>query len=208
MKIIALRHGLRFDSALYFTPLTAEGLVQADNLVEILKDEKIDIIYCSPFLRTLQTIYPFCIENNKKVNVENTFYECLNSNEFNYYNYRHNPRELDNTYPHLSSIIDHNYNSQLFVSNISYIETSEKVRNRVFPFIHNLCQKYKKTDKVFLIVTHGTIVNTIKKYFNRKVHYRQNVDEAEPYIIDVPPDIMGPHEYYGEPTPNFQSKTK
>ena len=78
----------------------------------------------------------------------------------------------------------------------------------MFPFIHNLCQKYKKTDKVFLIVTHGTIVNTIKKYFNRKVHYRQNVDEAEPYIIDVPPDIMGPHEYYGEPTPNFQSKTK
>jgi broad specificity phosphatase PhoE len=66
MKIIALRHGLRFDSALYFTPLTAEGLVQADNLVEILKDEKIDIIYCSPFLRTLQTIYPFCIENKKK----------------------------------------------------------------------------------------------------------------------------------------------
>ena len=44
MKIIALRHGLRFDSALYFTPLTAEGLVQADNLVEILKDEKIDIL--------------------------------------------------------------------------------------------------------------------------------------------------------------------
>ena len=38
MKIIALRHGLRFDSALFFTPLTKEGLIQADNLVEILKD--------------------------------------------------------------------------------------------------------------------------------------------------------------------------
>ena len=70
MKIIALRHGFRFDSALYFTPLTATGLEQADNLVEILKDEKIDTIYCSPFLRTLQTIYPYCIENNKKVNVQ------------------------------------------------------------------------------------------------------------------------------------------
>ena len=49
MKIIALRHGFRFDSALYFTPLTATGLEQADNLVEILKNEKIDTIYCSPF---------------------------------------------------------------------------------------------------------------------------------------------------------------
>ena len=44
MKIIALRHGLRFDSALYFTPLTAEGLAQADNLVEPLKKCSIDTI--------------------------------------------------------------------------------------------------------------------------------------------------------------------
>ena len=73
MKIIALRHGLRFDSALYFTPLTAEGLIQADNLVEPLKELNIDTIYCSPFLRTLQTIYPYCIETNKTVNIENTF---------------------------------------------------------------------------------------------------------------------------------------
>jgi len=49
MKIIALRHGFRFDSALYFTPLTATGLEQADNLVEILKDEKIDFIANIPY---------------------------------------------------------------------------------------------------------------------------------------------------------------
>jgi broad specificity phosphatase PhoE len=208
MKIIALRHGFRFDSALYFTPLTATGLEQADNLVEILKDEKIDTIYCSPFLRTLQTIYPYCIENNKKVNIENTFYECLISSEFNYYNYRHYPKELNNTYPHLSSIINQNYNSELFVSNISYMETHEKVRNRVFPFIHNLCQTYKNTDKVFLIVTHATIVNAIKKYFDKSVHYRSNVEEAKPYIIDVPVDIRGPHGYYEELPSNSQSKTE
>jgi len=205
MKIIALRHGLRFDSALYFTPLTAEGLVQADNLIEPLKKFNIDMIYCSPFLRTLQTIYPYCIETNKTVNIENTFYECLISKEFNYYNYRHKPKELNNTYPHLSSIINYHYNSQLFVSNISYLETHDKVRNRVFPFIHNLCQKYKDTNKVFLIVTHATIVNAIKKYFDKSVHYRANVEEAEPYIIDVPKDIKGPDGYYEVPHSTLQN---
>ena len=208
MKIIALRHGLRFDSALFFTPLTKEGLIQADNLVELLKDVKIDLIYCSPFLRTLQTIFPYCIENNKNVNIENTFYECLNSNEFNYYNYRHRTDELDNTYPHLKTIINYNYSSQLYVSNISYLDTNDKVRNRVFPFIHNLCQKYKDTDKVFLIVTHATIVNTIKKYFDKNVDYRSRVEEAIPYFIDVPKNIRGPGGYCEEPSSNSQSKTE
>ena len=46
----------------------------------------------------------------------------------------------------------------------------------------------------------------MKKYFDKKVHYRQNVVEATPYIIDVPPDIRGPHEYYEEPSANVQSK--
>ena len=95
----------------------------------------------------------------------------------------------------------------MFVSNISYLETHDKVRNRVFPFIHNLCQKYKDTDRVILIVTHGTIINAIKKYFDKSVHYRANVDEAEPYIIDVPKGIKGPDGYYETPTANSQNNT-
>jgi len=192
MKIIILRHGYRFNSALYFTPLTAKGLAQADDLVDRLKPYKIDIIYSSPFLRTLQTIYPYCIETKKKVNIENTFYECLNSNEFNYYNYRHHPSELRNTYPHLTSIIDSNYKTQLFVSNISYVENHQQVKNRVFPFIYNLCQKYKNNDIVILIVTHATIANTIKKFFNPDIGFRDPVATAEPIIIDVPKDVNGP----------------
>jgi len=192
MKFIIIRHGERFDSTLYFTPLTANGLKQADNLAGILKAHKIDIIYSSPFLRTLQTIYPYCIENNKKVNIENTFYECLNSNEFNYHNYRHSYKELENAYPHLVSIIDGNYRSKLFVSNISYVEDYKQVKNRVFPFIYNLCQEHKNNDTVILIVTHATIVNTIRKFFDSDVHFEENVEEAKPFIIDVPENVNGP----------------
>ena len=74
--------------------------------------------------------------------------------------------------------------------------------------IHNLCQKYKDTDKVFLIVTHATIVNAIKKYFDKTVDYRSHVDEAVPYFIDVSKNIKGPDGYYEEPSANSQSKTE
>lgn len=195
MKFIIIRHGERFDSTLYFTPLTAKGLTQADTLADILKAYKIDIVYSSPFLRTLQTIYPYCIENNKQVNIENTFYECLDSDEFNYHNYRHSPKELYNTYPHLISIINNNYKSELFVSNISYVEDYKQVKNRVFPFIYNLCQEHKNNDTVILIVTHATIVNTIKKFFDSNVHFEENIEEAKPFIIDVSEDFNGPAGY-------------
>ena len=195
MKFIIIRHGERFDSTLYFTPLTANGLKQADDLADILKSYKIDMVYSSPFLRTLQTIYPYCIENNKQVNIENTFYECLRSNEFNYHNYRHSPKELYNTYPHLMSIINNQYKSKLFVSNISYIEDYKQVKNRVFPFIYNLCHKHKNNDTVILIVTHATIVNTIKKFFDSDVHFGENVEEAKPFIINVPENFNIPAGY-------------
>ncbi len=195
MKLINIRHGERFDSTLYFTPLTAKGLKQADNLADILKSYKIDIVYSSPFLRTLQTIYPYCIENKKHCNIENTFYECLNCDEFNYHNYRHSYTELDNTYPHLVSIVNNNYKSKLFVSNISYVETYKQVKNRVFPFIYNLCQKHKNNDTVILIVTHATIVNTIRKFFDSDVHFGENVEEAKPFIIDVSENFNGPAGY-------------
>jgi len=165
---------------------------QANNLANILKDHTVDVIYSSPFLRTLQTVYPYCIENNKQVNIENTFYECLDSDEFTYHNYRHSTEELQNRYPHLVSIINTNYKSKLFVSNISYVETYKEVKNRVFPFIYNLCQEHRNSDNTILIVTHGTICNTIKKFFNSEVNFEDNVKEAEPFIIDVPKDINGP----------------
>jgi broad specificity phosphatase PhoE len=190
MKFIIIRHGNRFESPLYFTPLTKTGLEQADKLVDILP--QVDIIYSSPFLRTLQTVYPYCIENDKTVNVENAFYESLDSDEFNYYNYKHTHTELYKLYPHLASIINTDYKSGLFVCNISSQEIPEKIKNRVFPFIYKLCQKYKNSDTVVLIVTHGTICNVIKQFFNPDIMLGEYVEEAAPFIIDVPADIKGP----------------
>ena len=186
MKIIILRHGKRFDSPLYFTPLTAEGLKQADDVVEVLKSYDIGLIYSSPFLRTLQTIYPFCVETDKSVCVENALYESLDSDEFTYSNSHHDISELVTSYSHLMDIIDRDYKSRVLVSNISHVEGDCDIKNRVFSFIYSLCQKYRNTDKRILLVTHKTIGNIIKKFFNSEVLFTDQVDEATPYVIDVP----------------------
>ena len=192
MKIIILRHGYRFKSPLYFTPLNDKGLKQADELVDILKVFDIDTIYVSPFLRVIQTIYPYCIDTNKKINIENTFYESMDSEEFNYYNYRHGINELKITYPHLMKIINERYSSHLFVSNISYVETERLVMNRIYPFIYNMIMEYKATEKIFLIATHGTICNAIKKYFNSDIKLNDEFPEGNLEVINVPKDGIGP----------------
>ena len=77
MKLIILRHEERPNNSLFFTPLTENGKKNAEELKNKLPDN-IDLIYSSPFLRVLQTIYPYCKKHNKTVNVENSFYEYWN----------------------------------------------------------------------------------------------------------------------------------
>ncbi len=60
MKIYVLRHELRTKSPLFFTSLTKKGMDNADKLNDILNNIDFDIIYTSPFLRTIQTVLPYC----------------------------------------------------------------------------------------------------------------------------------------------------
>ena len=66
MKIYILRHEDRTQDCSFFSPLTETGLNNSIKLIDHLKNENITKIYCSPFIRTLQTIYPFSKCNTKK----------------------------------------------------------------------------------------------------------------------------------------------
>lgn len=170
MKLIILRHGERPKSSLFFTPLTDKGIENAKKIKDVLP-ENIDIIYSSPFLRTLQTIYPYCKKYNKKINAENAFYEFCQKPDFYFENYRHWISEYEKFqhFNYLLDIINKDYQSKVFVSNIKFPENELNLRNRVFPFIYNLCNKYKNTNKTILIVTHMSICNFIKKVFNKNI---------------------------------------
>ena len=96
--------------------------------------------------------------------------------DFNNKNYRHSISEYDKfeRFKDLKSIINYNYESCVFVSNIKFPEQEINIRNRVFPFIYNLCKKYKNTNKTILIVSHMSICNFIKKVFNKNIKIDSN----------------------------------
>ena len=72
MKIVIINCAESQPSHEYFTMLTKNGFIQADELGAVLQDSasKPDIIYVSPFIRAIQTIYTFCKTNDMKVCLE------------------------------------------------------------------------------------------------------------------------------------------
>ncbi|WP_414046137.1 histidine phosphatase family protein [Macrococcus equi] len=76
-KIYFIRHSIRdirfkHDES---APLTEEGILLANGLVEVFKDKEIMRIFSSPFKRAIDTVQP--IANDKSINVEivHDFYE-------------------------------------------------------------------------------------------------------------------------------------
>ena len=70
MKLYILRHEDRTQDATFFSPLTKDGLENSEKLIELLNELNIDIIYSSPFIRTLQTINPYAKYKNLKINID------------------------------------------------------------------------------------------------------------------------------------------
>ena len=76
MPICVVRHERRFSCPKFFTSLTPKGLENSRLLIDKLKNLEIDQIFCSP-LRTVQTIYPYADNTNKKINIEYALYEAV-----------------------------------------------------------------------------------------------------------------------------------
>ena len=75
--IYFLRHEERPDDVTFHTELTESGHKSSKFLSDKLKNLNITKIYCSPFLRTLQTIHPFTINSGLKVNVDYSLSELI-----------------------------------------------------------------------------------------------------------------------------------
>ena len=185
MRIIILRHGLRGPIPTIMTSLTEDGIIQVNITAIQLKIHKIDEIYCSPFLRTVQTIYPYCEMTNKKIKIENGIYECTHSKHFNLDNFKCTPENYKKSHPELFDYIDPEYKSYLNLDEIICNENFYQTRDRVFKFIKHLIKIYKKTDKTILLVTHMAVCNLIKRYFDNKTELNDHFDMADFEIINL-----------------------
>ncbi|CAH6418212.1 Histidine phosphatase superfamily clade 1 [uncultured virus] len=144
-KVYLLRHEKRGSQISFETPLLPEGLENAENTVcPHLERLSIGTIYSSPFVRTLQTIKPFCEKTGKKINLEWSLVES----------FPFNPVVSSD----FDSIINHDYIS--FIPYKSPDDTSLLdfyfLKQRVKNFIESL----DRSENV-LLVTHMPVINAV-----------------------------------------------
>lgn len=162
MPIYVLRHERRFSSPKFFTSLTIKGLNNSELLIDKIKNLEIDLIFCSPFLRTVQTIYPYAANTSKKINIEYALYEAVKNDTFRKEDYLHDYTELYRVNNCFRGIINENYKSFLDKKGIDYPEDLNKIYSRLVPFLENLKTDYR--DKNVLLVTHMTTALVISEY--------------------------------------------
>ena len=163
MKIYILRHEDRTQDCSFFAPLTRLGL---DNSVKLITDlEKLDIdkIYCSPFIRTLQTVYPFSKDKEKLINLEYSLCEIHHEDII--------PKKAVGIYlpEYLAESFNYNseYKTYLVPTEIKYPENDKDVKIRTKRFLRKIIEDYSTEDISILLVTHQPICNAIIKLVNK-----------------------------------------
>jgi broad specificity phosphatase PhoE len=164
MKIILLRHEERENNIGFHSNLTRNGIINSSLLPQKLKKYNIDIIFTSPFIRTLQTIYFFSIKNNKKVNVEYGLCEYLHNPYFLFNKWYYCMNELNDNF--LLSILNTKYNSIVNKDNFILLENEISLGERIIKFFDYLKNNYD--NKTILIVSHMGVINKIKDIYITK----------------------------------------
>jgi broad specificity phosphatase PhoE len=162
MKIYILRHEDRTIDASFFSPLTEKGLINANNLCVHLEEINITKIFCSPYIRTMQTIDPFAKKKNIKLHLEYNLIEIQHQDIIP-------PNSVGVKLPNYIEKIfnyDPTYNSFIEASQINYPENSFQLENRTIKFIKHIVNKYYKTDENILLVTHQGLCKILLKIVN------------------------------------------
>ncbi|NIK78689.1 broad specificity phosphatase PhoE [Paenibacillus castaneae] len=160
-KILLLRHGMRLDleDEAYWkhyarrphdTPLSGNGIKQAQETAKFIKDEGVKFIFASPFFRTLQTANIIAEYLGLKVNIEYGFMEQLSEQWFTEFPNIVTREEAIEIFPS----INQEYQSAV-MPNFPENESDIQVFERTGRTLEHLFQQY--CDPV-LIVGHGASI--------------------------------------------------
>ena len=157
MKIYILRHEDRTDDCSFFAPLTKMGLEKSNKLVDIIKTCKINKIFSSPFIRTLQTIDPFVRESKLQVNIE------YGLEEINHEDIIPKKAAGISLPEYLAEIFNYNpdYKTHIKPVDIIFPERTDHVKKRVKRFLRNILTKNFPGEDNILLVTHQGVCTTI-----------------------------------------------
>ena len=169
MKITLLRHEQRPpDDPRFFTTLTSDGLHRsATSLVtELLKqqDPPIDAIYCSPFLRTVQTVAPFARHTGLPIRIEPALYEFMEDPLFTDDNWNHSWTELP---PEFHALVDTTYQPVFQTDQLQFRESWPECCDRTDRLLNYLssCSTHQHP----VLVSHLSALNGCLRRWNPKV---------------------------------------
>ena len=202
MKVFILRHEDRTQDATFFSPLTSSGLEKSDLLVDVLKKYKINKIYSSPFIRTLQTINPYCTKYNLKINLEYSLCEIQHPLIIPEKSYQVRlPSYMANSFN-----CNEKYKSLLDPLNHIYPEDEVAVSKRVKKFLNTLFNNKLEKNYNVLIVTHQVVCNEILKSTTKKMK-NINICSSFNYPRGALTQVFDKDEWLFEPInwdrPNF-----
>lgn len=163
MKIFILRHEDRTQDATFFSPLTETGIKNSEKLIHDLEKIDINCIYSSPFVRTLQTVYPYSKKQRIPIKLEYSLSEIQHQDIIPKNSYQVRLPE------YMADIFnaDKEYNTTFNPEDHKYPEKTEDVEKRVKLFLKNLIQNnYKNPNKNILLVTHQEPCISILKIIN------------------------------------------
>lgn len=174
MIIILLRHEERdLKDPRFFIPLTEKGRINAIKKINKISELNVDIIYCSPFERAIQTILPFCLYNGNKINIENSLYEFIGKNLF----LNEKIYDQENIKEEYQEIINKDY--ETYLKNTSFKfgkdeiilqeEKLEDLEERCNNFLNIIMSEYKDTKSTILLVSHESTLKMFEKIITEKI---------------------------------------
>jgi broad specificity phosphatase PhoE len=181
MKIFILRHEDRTQDASFFSPLTKNGLENSKKLIEKFEDLGINYVYSSPYIRTLQTIYPYVKSKDKQIRLEYALSEINDPHLI--------PKNAHGTflpeYLAQSFLYDENYKCVIQPNELKYPEIEKDVLTRVKNFLKILITNHYKTDDRVLLVTHQVICNNILKLINKSLKNKAEINNYQTGMITL-----------------------
>jgi broad specificity phosphatase PhoE len=181
MIIILLRHEERGYDISFNSELTDNGIINSFSLINKLKKYNIDIIFSSPFIRTLQTIYPYASKYKKLINLDYGLYEYIHNPYFLLTKWHYNINEIQDR--DLQTIINKNYRSIVNENDFSILEDENDLSRRLIKFFNYLKQNYD--NKTILIVSHKGVINKIKDLFVKKTNMDEEFDMGHIEIYNI-----------------------
>ncbi|RMF25407.1 MAG: histidine phosphatase family protein [Cyanobacteria bacterium J083] len=171
------RHGNRLDfvqpewfnraKLRYDPPLSDDGLIQAQKLAERLKTEQISQIFCSPFLRAIQTANEVAKILKLELQLEAGLGEWHNPEWMSYSPKLHPPEFLAKQYPR----INWDYKSLVIPH---YPETESMVNQRTAKTARLLVKKYYP--KNILLVGHSaSVIGATKGLVGKEVEIKASL---------------------------------